>query len=149
MSQNDRILWLTQPLLEFEVETLPWTMAEVSSSGRKDLKSLIRRFLDYFSPSTEQSILSNLDLQELKKKYFILEEFQLIASDQDDQITELSEGYIAFYDEALRSGLRFSLHPFFSNILDFYRLHPTQVIPNAIGMIIVFIICYKFFCYRT
>ena len=54
------------------------------------------------------------------------------------------EGCVVFYDKALWSGLRFSLHPFISNVLDFYRIHSTQITPNAIRMIIIFIIYCQF-----
>ena len=139
MSQDDRIPQSIQSLLEFEVKTPSRTMVEVSTLGQKDLESLIRGFLDYFDPGTEQSVLTNLNLQELRD-----EEFQLIVPDWDDRITKSPKNYIIFYDEVLRSELRFSLHLFLSNVLDFYRLHPTQVTPNAIRMIIVFIICCRF-----
>ena len=65
----------------------------------------MRRFLDYFSLGTEQSTLTNLDFQKLRDKYLIPEEFQLIAPSQGDRVTEPSKNCIAFYDEALLSGL--------------------------------------------
>ena len=99
--------------------------AEISTSGWDNLESLIRDILDYFGSSIEQSVWNDLDLQKFREKYLILEEFQLVAPGQDGRITEPSEGYVAFNDEALRSGLRFSLHLFFYNVLEFYRLHST------------------------
>ena len=68
----------------------------------------------------------------------------MIVPDPEGWISEPLEGCIAFYDESLWSSLRFPLHPIFSNVFDFYRVHPTQITPNAIRMIIIFIIMCNF-----
>ena len=75
MSQSNRVFRSTQLLLEFEVKNSPRATAAVSTSCRKDPESPIKNFLDYFGPDTEQSVLIDLDLQKLKKKYSIPEEF--------------------------------------------------------------------------
>ena len=61
--------------------------------------------MDYFDPSMKQSVITKSDLHELRDKYQIFEDFQLIVPDRDSQVIEPSEQSIVFYDEALRSEL--------------------------------------------
>ncbi|KAG1362690.1 hypothetical protein COCNU_10G009100 [Cocos nucifera] len=117
---------------------------EASTSSHDDSESLVRRFLDYFGLDTELSILVDAKLERLRKKYFMPENFQLIAPNSSDRVTQPPMGCVAFYDESFRFGLHFSLHPFIYNILDYYGLQPIQVTPNAIRIILVFIIRYSF-----
>ena len=65
----------------------------------------MRGLIDYLESTTKQSILTDFDLQKLREKYFIPEEFQLIELGQDGRITEPPDGCIVFYDEVLWSDL--------------------------------------------
>ena len=104
----------------------------------------MREFLDYFGLSTEPSILIDANLEKLKKKYFILESFQLSAPSPSDRVLRSLESCVSFYDESLWSRLHFSLYFFICNMLDYYGLQPTQVTLNTIRIILVFIICCSF-----
>ena len=65
-------IWPTQLLLTIKVGNPSQVAIKASASGNNSSKSLIKRILDYFDPSTEPSILIDADLEKLGKKYFIL-----------------------------------------------------------------------------
>ena len=138
----------TQCLLAIEIENLPQKDPKIDPIGEDSLdhntEFSMHDLMDYLGSKTERSILIEKNLITLRDKYDISDEYKMIVLGLECQVFEPSEGCIAFYDESVRSNLRFLLHPFFSNIFDFYRVHPIQITPNAIRMTIVFIIMCNF-----
>ena len=121
-----------------------WMTAKAGTSSENALESSIKKILDYFGLDTELSVLVDSNLKKLWDKYFSLECFQLIAPTPYNRVMQPPKGCIAFYDKALWSELRFPLYHFICNILDFCRLHPTQITPTTIKIVLVFIICCSF-----
>ena len=80
------------------------------------------------------------DLQRLWSQYSILSAFRLEVPCQEERVSLAPEGQNAMYEETLRADLWLLFHPFASNILDFYRNLPSQITPNSIHMIFIFII---------
>ena len=74
--------------------------------------NLLRDLLGYLGPSTEQSILIDLDLQELRKKYLIPEEFQLIAPGGMVGLPNLQKVVSHFMMRHFGLGFDFSYIPF-------------------------------------
>ena len=130
------------------LRNLPQENSKISPIGKESsdhsAESFVHDLIDYLSLEIEWSILIEDNLLTLKKKYDIPDEYEMIVSDLEGQISEPPKSCIAFYDESLWFGLWFPLHPFFSIVFDFYKIHPTQITPNVIRMTIVFIIMYNF-----
>lgn len=57
--------------------------------------------------------------------YWISKDFFLHALRPEDQVTSISAGCLAMYEENLHAGLHFPLHPFFCNVLYWYVIVPT------------------------
>lgn len=73
----------------------------------------------------ERSKIQEADIDRLRSMYSILDDFKLTFPQLDDIVVFPSPRCIAFYDDVFNTGMRFPLHPFIINILDFYTLTPT------------------------
>lgn len=62
----------------------------------------------------------------------------MLAPGADGRVTSPPSGFIAFYLENLRSGLRFPIPEFLRNIFDYYRICPAQLAPNSVRILITF-----------
>ena len=49
-------------------------------------------------------------------------------------------GWICIYEDQLRAGLRFPLHPFIRVLLHCYQIPITQIVPNGIRLVIKFLL---------
>ncbi|EHA8587370.1 hypothetical protein COCNU_scaffold001984G000020 [Cocos nucifera] len=76
-------IWTTQPQLVIEAGNPSQAAVEASTSNHDGSTSSVRKFLDYFGLDTEHSILIDANLERLREKYFIPENFQLITPNLD------------------------------------------------------------------
>ena len=60
----------------------------------------------------EVSLLSEPNVERLRKQYCIPKQFQLFAPGVDGQVNTLPSGQVAFYVKDLRTDLRFSISKF-------------------------------------
>ena len=86
------------------------------------------------------SELFEVDIERLRGHYHISRQYRLMASDEDGWVVRPPNSYIAVYEEFLRLGLQFSIHPFFVNILDFYEVVPAQLTLNSIRILSSFVV---------
>ncbi|XP_077226170.1 uncharacterized protein LOC143859334 [Tasmannia lanceolata] len=69
-------------------------------------------------------------LQTVRDKYCIPSRYILRAAVEGDRASNDSAD-LCLYEEALRAGLRLPFHPFFADVLNYYGLAVTQVVPNS------------------
>ena len=93
-------------------------------------------------PNHEESHLTESDLKMFWVQYFIFSSFRLVAPGRDDRVLIPPKDRVIFYEKPLLSDLRFHLHPFICNILDYYHILLTQIASNEIRSLMVFILIY-------
>lgn len=81
-----------------------------------------------------------LDLERLRIIFIVPKEIKLIVPSLEDNVMFSPPGCVTFYEDAFDARIRFPLHPFIKNILDFYMVTPTQFSPNGFRFIISFIL---------
>lgn len=87
-------------------------------------------------------MIQKVDLNRLRSTYAIPDEFRMIVPSSKDRVVSPSPRCVAFYKNAFEMGIRFPLHSFITNILDFYIITPTQSIPNDFRIIVSFMLIY-------
>ena len=90
-------------------------------------------------PKSFESIMTLADLKGLRSLYFIPREFGLTLTSTNDRICFLPAGSIGVYEEALKVGLRFPLHPFIKRVLDRFSLGLAQIALNSWCHIVGFV----------
>ena len=92
--------------MTIEIENLPREDLEIGSvdegSSDHSVGSPVCCLMDYLDLEIEESILIEENLITLREKYDIPKEYEMLVPGSKDRISESPEGYIAFYDEALR-----------------------------------------------
>ncbi|XP_077242481.1 uncharacterized protein LOC143882994 [Tasmannia lanceolata] len=78
----------------------------------------------------EENHLTESMLGDIRDKYCVPLRFELRAAIEGDRACNESQD-LCIYEESLRAGLRFPLHPFFTAVLRYYGLAPAQVAPNS------------------
>lgn len=87
-------------------------------------------------------MIQEADLNRLRTTYAIHDEFRMIVLDPEDRVVSPTPGCVAFYKDTFEAGLRFPLHHFITNILDFYTVTLTQFTPNGFRIIVSFMPIY-------
>ena len=64
-----------------------------------------------------ESVMTLADVEGLRSLYFILREFGFTLASTSDRICFPPTGSIGVYEEAMKAGLRFLLHPFIRRVL--------------------------------
>ena len=82
-------------------------------------------------PESFRSVMTVADLKTLRSFCFILGEFQLILTSSKDRIHVPPAGCVWVYEEAVKAGLRFPLHPFMKRVMERFSLSLAQVAPNS------------------
>ena len=80
-----------------------------------------------------------MDLERLRSLCFILSEFGLSLASTDDRIYVPPAGSIRVYEEAMKAGLHFFLHPFVKSIMERFSLSLAQVASNSWHYIVGFV----------
>lgn len=70
----------------------------------------------------EKSIIQEADLDRLKIKYAILEEFGMVVPGSNERVIASPPGSVTFYEDIFEAGIKFLLHQFIWDILDFYQV---------------------------
>ena len=63
--------------------------------------------------------------------YFILVEFKIKLVSFKGRVDCPPSGFLGMYEEALKVGLQFPLHPYIVKLLNVYLLSPIQIMPNS------------------
>ena len=74
------------------------------------------------SPESFRSIMTAADLETLQDFYFILGEFWLVLTTSGKRVHVSPVGYIRVYEEAVKAGLHFFLHPFVKRVMERFFL---------------------------
>ena len=74
------------------------------------------------SPESFMLVMTIADLEKLRSLYFIPGEFGLTLASSDDRIHVPPEGCIGVYEEAMKVGLCFPLHPFIKRVMGRFSL---------------------------
>ena len=82
-------------------------------------------------PKSFESIMTLADLEGLRSLYFISREFGLTLASTNDKIYFSTMGSIRVYEEAMKAGLRFPLHPFIKRVLERFSLCLAQIAPSS------------------
>lgn len=82
------------------------------------------------------------EIEKLRDQYCFPSEVHTILSYSRDRVISDLLDCIALFKEFFQASLQFPFHPFFRNILDFYELAQTQLIPNSVRIIVSFIVLY-------
>ena len=76
----------------------------------------------------------------MARRWGLLDEYDVIKPRLYDTIRYPPPGCIALYDPAFKLGLRFPLHPFVKEVLDFLDITVIELYPNAWECIVAFIL---------
>lgn len=91
------------------------------------------------SPNELASEITNEDLGRIRRKYGVPPEIVLTLPRPEHRVSQRLEDGVFFYEDSLKAGLRFPLHPLVKEIMRFYNICPTMVAPNSWRSIIGFI----------
>ena len=86
-------------------------------------------------PESFRSVMIAADLKTVQGFCFILDKFRLILSMPEGRVHVPPMGCIRVYEEAMKAGLHFSLHPFIKRIMESFSLHllvPSEFDCNSI-----------------
>ncbi|GFP93654.1 hypothetical protein PHJA_001509800 [Phtheirospermum japonicum] len=92
-----------------------------------------------------RSRISNSDVPSLRQKFFIPDEYIIIAPGPKDRIDKPPDRCLAFHVASLEAGLRFPLCRHVENILSGLNVCPGQLMPNSYRQILGFIILMRHF----
>lgn len=70
-------------------------------------------------------VIQEADLDRLRIMYTIPDEFRMIVLGSNERVIAPPPDCVAFYEDAFEMGVRFPLHQFIRDILDFYQVAPT------------------------
>ena len=94
-----------KPLFAIEVESSPLENLDIGLVGEgspdHSAESPMYDLIDYLSPEMEGSILIEENLTNLKEKYDVPDEYEMLALDPKDRVFEHPKSCIVFYDETL------------------------------------------------
>lgn len=90
-----------------------------------------------------KSTLRRVDLVEIRAKYNVPAEFEMIAPRSEERMHRPPPGCLAIPAAALHSGLRFPIAAPVSRILTRIGVCPTQLVPNAFSLIYSFVVVMK------
>ena len=91
------------------------------------------------SPGSFESVMTLADLEGLRSLYFIPKKFGLTLASTNDRICFPLAGSVGVYEEAMKAGLRFLLHPFIKRVLGRFSLCLAQIAPNSWCYIVGFV----------
>ena len=93
--------------------------------------SMGERVGEEVGPKSFRSVMTVTDLETLRSFCFILGEFRLILASSDDRIHVPPVDCVRVYEEAMKAGLCFLLHPFVKRVMERFSLSLVQVVPNS------------------
>ena len=90
-------------------------------------------------PKSFGSVMTVIDLETLRSFCFIPDEFRLVLATSGERVHVPPVGCIGVYEEAVKAGLRFFLHPFVKRVMERFFLSLAQVAPNSWHYIVRFV----------
>ncbi|THU73095.1 hypothetical protein C4D60_Mb04t19190 [Musa balbisiana] len=90
-------------------------------------------------PHDLNSVVSGSLLEKLRERYYIPEEFILVAPDPGQRAYDPIPRGFALTLDALEAGLRLLLHPIIVSCLSLWRISPSQVAPNSWHYLVAFL----------
>ena len=81
-----------------------------------------KRVGEEVNPESFETVMTIVDLERLRSLCFIPGEFGLTLASSDDRIHVLPVGSVRVYEEAVKAGLRFLLHPIVKRIMERFSL---------------------------
>ena len=90
-------------------------------------------------PHDLDSVVSGSSLEKLRERYYIPEEFVLVAPDPGQRSYDPIPRGFALTQDALEAGLRLPLHPLIVSCLSLWRISPSQVTPNSWRYLVAFL----------
>ena len=90
-------------------------------------------------PDKYHSVLTSEDLGRIRGYCFIPVEFDLEVPGPSDRVHCPPVGWMGIYEDSLKAGLRFPIHPFVVRLLTDYNMCPAQIAPNSWHVIIGFL----------
>ena len=90
-------------------------------------------------PEKYHSVLTSEDLGRIRGYCFIPSEFDLEVPGPSDRVHCPPVGWLGIYEDSLKAGLRFPIHPFVIKLLTEYNMCPAQIVPNSWRIIIGFL----------
>ena len=82
-------------------------------------------------PESLESAMTLADLEGLRSLYYIPGESGLTLASSSDRVCFPLMGSVGVYEETLKAGLRFLLHPFIKRVLERFSLGLAQIVPNS------------------
>ncbi|GFS46023.1 hypothetical protein Acr_00g0099640 [Actinidia rufa] len=101
--------------------------------------------MDTSTLTKETNIMTQDDLDNLRKKYSFPPGIQLRIPREGETILSTQSGKLAFYEAAFPAGLRFPIHPIVRRILSRYKICPTQLSPNAWQFIVYSLMIWRYY----
>ena len=87
--------------------------------------------LEENNPNQYKSVLTAKDLRTIHGYYFILSEFDIELAHPDDRVHCPLPSQLGIYEDSLKVGLRFPLHPFVVKLMIEYNFCPSQIASNS------------------
>ena len=86
-----------------------------------------------------QSVLTSEDIWRIRGYCFIPVEFDLEVPGPSDRVHCPPMGWLGIYEDSLKVGLRFPIHPFVIRLMTKYNMCLAQIAPNSWCIIIGFL----------
>ena len=83
--------------------------------------------------------LSPEEFEGLKNHCLINEQYHPILPSETQTALDAPPGSVTIYQHFMYAGLRFPLFPFIPDLLDYYKIHISQLVPNVVRKIIGFL----------
>ena len=90
-------------------------------------------------PECFESVMTTADLERLQSLCFVPREFGLTLASRDDWIHVPPTDSVGVYEEAMKVGLHFPLHPFVKRVMERFSFSLAQVAPNSWRYIMGFV----------
>ena len=102
--------------------------------------------MNTYSPlEKEINVMTQDDLDHLRKTYFFLVGIQVRILEEDKTILSTHLGKVAFYEVVFPASLRLPIHPTIKRILNFYNICPAQLSPNTWRCVVCVLVIWHFF----
>lgn len=93
-----------------------------------------------FGLELKKSMTQEVDFNRLRSAYAVPDDFRMIVPSLEERVVSPPFRCVAFYEDTFKASIRFPLHPFILNLLDFYTVTPTQFTPNGFRVIVSFML---------
>ena len=101
--------------------------------------------MDTSSLIKEVNIMTQGDLDKLRKKYSFPPGVQIRILEKGETILSTRPGEMAFYEASFLADLRFPMHPIIRRILNHYKLCPTQLSPNVWRCVVCSLVIWRYY----